>query len=301
MTLPDCDSPQTPQFPCFREGDPECSIFTQKKILDRENDYHIWVIPLLGSEEFDLPKLLNLSELLSVFPTDFYLPEFFSCEPVVGSKFWEIMDELNLDQLGMIFDRVSPNLIPASAIVSTLRMFRQNQFEPCLRFDPDVDMTEPIKFFTNFAKYVDGLDIEEVDRVVWGCLMQPFNFYDLVVELCDDEAFLAPLIRSMVYPFTEYLAKLPQDEGGNQNGFFMWWDIVLGMWIKDPAPPCVLEALREILALPHGPSQAAALHGINHLASAKEREKLIDQSIKKGYLLEDLREFAAICRLGQYM
>lgn len=283
-------------------GEPEYQILPEEMALTTaleaasqvQNDFHIWLMtPDSAATATRGPRLSN-EELRRV------LFEASKHTPIFGAQFWKSIKYLPRDSVELVLSNVDCFSIPEEHLAQTIPYLRQEEINlKSLPLRPH-NLTSPIKFFSGFASYVNGMAIEEVDELVWGYLMVPCWFSSVVHELWSDESLLAPVIDSMVLPFSDYLAKLSPDEAGNQNGFFMWFDILSPL---DPAPTphCVIRALEQILALDSSACQAAALHGINHLPEQEIRETLIRPYLKKSADDADMIEFATTCMEGKYL
>lgn len=96
-----------------------------------------------------------------------------------------------------------------------------------------------------------------------------------------------------------------------EGAAYMWWDLLstfqpdLRALRPHPVPTQervrreMVATLARILHLPQPDCQKAALHGLEHIATAGEREPLIDRYLEDASLDTTLREYARACRGGE--
>ena len=281
--------------PVYRILPPEVAMATALELASRvENDFHIWLITPDRAAHATRGQRLSNEELRRV------LFEASNHTPIFGAQFWKSIKDLPRDSVEFVLSDVDCFSIPVEHLAQMVPYLRQEEIDLLSSPLRPHDLSAPIEFFSGFANFVKGMPIEEVDGLVWGYLMVPCWFSWVVHELWSDESLLAPVIDSMVFPFSDFLAKLSPDEAGNQNGFFMWFDI-LSPLNPAPTPQCVIRALEQVLALDSLACQAAALHGINHLPEQEIRETLIRPYFKKNADDADIIGFATMCMEGNYL
>lgn len=273
----------------------EVAMTTALELASRvENDFHIWLITPASAAPATHGHRLSNDELRRVL---FEAPKH---TPIFGAQFWKSIKHLPRDSVEFVLSDVDCFSIPVEHLAQTVPYLRQEEIHLLSSPLRPHDLSAPIEFFSGFAHFVKGMPIEEVDELVWGYLMVPCWYSSVVHEIWAEESRLAPLIDSMVYPFSDYLANLRPEEAGNQNGFFMWFDI-LSPLNPAPTPKCLIRSLEQILALDSLACQWAALHGINHLPEQEIRETLIRPYLKKNANDADIIGFATMCMEGNYL
>jgi len=116
-------------------------------------------------------------------------------------------------------------------------------------------------------------------------------------------------ILAMGHFFSNFVAVVapgPADtsgEGAFYSACFMWWDIS-PVWRDDRAEPSVtracLDVMRASLRLPSDLCQLSALHGLNHWHRHYKREadSIVDDFLRRSNLSPQVRQYAAIARVG---
>ena len=170
---------------------------------------------------------------------------------------------------------------------------------------------DPLVLQTRF-----GLSVEQIDQGFWFLAIgdyapdyQPFFSAPLWSEDVDLD-----LRRSCVAAMFDLYEKLFSSVRAD-SASSMWWDLLGTFTIEQrnnlptlrphpiPAQESVrremVETLARILGLPAPHCQVAALHGLNHIATAEEREPLIDRYLASAAIDATLREYAHACCSGE--
>jgi hypothetical protein len=220
--------------------------------------------------------------------------ESFGCD----DRFFDIIGDLRA-QLQSHLIRIMPlESVPAERVITVLEIAKTVDAMFTM-FNRRPELDQPTRFFQNFREFTSGLSIEEVDQIVWRYLSYPGNIGDAPSDLSFPLEQRVRLIEAMVVPFREYLNPLSLKHTSKQNGFFMWWDIVIAHQ-KGIEVELFLEPLKEILYLSNPACQAAALHGLNHLQHP-DRHLVIERWLEDENPEPEMREFAKICKSGKHM
>jgi hypothetical protein len=152
-------------------------------------------------------------------------------------------------------------------------------------------------FFRGFGDLARPFPPEDVDLGVWRLWSEPIwaRFTDPASEAAE-----VTLAESMLFPFRDYVARLPERPIG--NGFYMWFDLIESR-MNASAPPvrdAYLRTLEAILDLEDEACQACALHGLGHL-DHPERPHVVDRYIRR-HANKDLNlDWLRQCRDGTVM
>ncbi len=154
--------------------------------------------------------------------------------------------------------------------------------------DVEIDPVEPlvlVEYFErscmNMHDLLGQYSWPQIDRFIWNSLANPFWIGHIVTDPILPVAPRDSCIDSMYFPFKQVLGQMP-DSDDEENGFYMWWDIVCGgfctqhvyfethPFVPDSAESCkihdkLLDTLRRILKIPEKRTQMCALHGLGHL------------------------------------
>lgn len=214
-------------------------------------------------------------------------------------EFWENWDHLDMREKYATVQMTHVLQVPLEHVVKFV-LYAKDEDVDMFSIPLDLNIRSIAGFFREFPRLVLGLPITEVDNLVWGYLLLPCWVTQVQFDVTHDRDFCIEVIESMVVPFRDYLAKLEPEEAGNQNGFFMWFDLWESSNLWESFPDEFLAVLTSVLYLPSPACQAAALHGLNHL-DHPNRATVIDTWANSNAATPSLLEFAELCRTGAYM
>jgi N-acetylglutamate synthase-like GNAT family acetyltransferase len=167
--------------------------------------------------------------------------------------------------------------------------------------------TKLIELLRRFPELAAPYSFAQVQAGVWG--LSSSTPYSAAQSLFSDRYWCdwVPSVESQVEAigamramFTDYLAK--NEEGGEDQGFWMWWDMVIDQihWHEPGAAElrqAIFEILCDILDLDDGHCQECALHGLGHLDHPQRSarvQRFIDQCEPAEWRMEWLEQ----CRDG---
>jgi len=113
-------------------------------------------------------------------------------------------------------------------------------------------------------------------------------------------------VRAMFDLYAKLFAPFP-----TEAATYMWWDLLAEEALEEkgnfqlPSPDQeavrreMVSTIARILQLEPRHCQEAALHGLNHVATAEEREPLIDAFLASRGVDDKLRSYALACRAGR--
>ena len=169
--------------------------------------------------------------------------------------------------------------------------------------DVEIDPVKPLVLVEYFERacmslheLVTPYTWPEIDRFIWNALANPFWIGRIVTDPILPVSPRMSCIDSMYFPYKQVLELMPESDV-EEDGFYMWWDIVCGgfcshhgyfdnvPFVPNSAESCtvhdkLLETLRRILKIPSVRTQRCALHGLGHLHHPKGAEivqKYIDE------------------------
>jgi hypothetical protein len=123
--------------------------------------------------------------------------EFFFAREVVSDD--EIYQSFRRDPSGQTYDET----IPSSPAVVVAHMTR---------------------LFSEFGGIAAPFSIAQLDQGVWGLLGASFSFDELLWDSAVPLPDRVQCIRSMYFVFSDFVAVSLKN---TENGFFMWWDLIL--------------------------------------------------------------------------
>jgi hypothetical protein len=185
------------------------------------------------------------------------------CGPVPSYDFWRTLDTIDLSESEAILSELGCTTIPAEFVFEYMPKFKFNLFGHSDH--------HPIRFFNHFARYAQKYPLELVNSVTSDYLRAITMITYWTKEMHQE------LIRSMYYPFAEYLINFGENQ--ETSTFFMWWDtLAYTDWMEEEGV-LVVETLQKILYLPNEQCQISALHGLNHHCGDELRHQIIDEWI----------------------
>jgi hypothetical protein len=229
-----------------------------------------WIGEISGEWTDGLPDELSVPDLWDLHSSKSVL-----FHHHLAPQVWNRYKTLSIEDASLVLFTIRDySVIPLEHFADVLFVAHTRKLDT---FEVDSDTPEArdlaVEFLKRFSELMGNRTAEEVDKIVWGFLGQPFQIAWELHNDWDKDEIIGDVIRAMIHPFRDWLNHQPQDVF--DTGFNMWWDLVLPYKTGETSLPCVLEVLSQILDLDHPSCVGAALHGVNHLGTREEREAVL--------------------------
>ena len=199
----------------------------------------------------EAPRILDLSSLTFEQFVEF----FFARVPVPDDRQYDYFMQ---DLSGQKFDEAEPSA-------------------------PSVIVDHMTRLFTEFGRIAPRYSLAQLDQGVWGILGANLRLHELLWDCSIPQELRIQCIRSMYSVFADFVAA--SEVGEKENGFYMWWDLILHtFWVdqtyerKLPSDnyellaedarnllDAMFETLVKVLKVDDERAKSSALHGLGHL------------------------------------